>query len=143
MILLDSINAIGHSFIQCTHSTTTELTKDDYLTEKGTCILGIKASKACYDLNPELKKKIKNGEKIYVVIKVDDIVDSFYGYGSNNLTLLSKKDLVFRKSNYTCDRTILINCTKSSRELNRNIINKLTNSKKQISILFKINDSYE
>ena len=143
MILLDSINAIGHPFIQCTHNTTIELTKDDYLTKEGTCILGIKASKACYDLNPGLKKKIKNGEKIYVVIKVDDIVDSFYGYGSSNLTLLSKKDLVFRKSNFICDRTILINCTKSSRELNRNITNKLTNSKKKISILFKVNDSYE
>ncbi len=143
MILLDSINAIGHPFIKCTHNTTIELTKDDYLTKKGVCILGIKASKACYDLNPVLKKKIKNGEKIDVVIKVDDIVDSFYGYGSNNLTLLSKKDLVFRKSNYICDRTILINCTKSSRELNRNIISKLTNSKKNISILFKFNDEYE
>ena len=140
MIILDSISAVGHPFVQCTHSTTIELTKDDYLTEKGTCILGIKASKACYDLNLVLKKKIKNGEKIDVVIKVDDIVDSFYGYGNNNLTLLSKKDLVFRKSNFICDRTILINCTKSSRELNRNLTKKLTNSKKQVSILFKVND---
>ncbi|GAH21114.1 unnamed protein product [marine sediment metagenome] len=143
MIILDSINAIGHPLIQCTHSTTIELTKDDYLTKKGTCILGIKASKSCYDLNSVLKKKVKNGEKIDVVIKIDDITDSFYGYGNKNLTLLSKKDLVFRKSNYICDRTILINCTKSSRELNRNIISKLTNSKKQISILFKVNDTYE
>ncbi|MHA1461433.1 MAG: DUF371 domain-containing protein [Promethearchaeota archaeon] len=140
MIILDSISAVGHPFVQCTHSTTIELTKDDYLTEKGTCILGIKASKACYDLNLVLKKKIKNGEKIDVVIKVDDIVDSFYGYGNSNLTLLSKKDLVFRKSNFICDRTILINCTKSSRGLNRNLTKKLTNSKKQVSILFKVND---
>ena len=140
MIILDSISAVGHPFVQCTHSTTIELTKDDYLTEKGTCILGIKASKACYDLNLVLKKKIKNGEKIDVVIKVDDIVDSFYGYGNNNLTLLSKKDLVFRKSNFICDRTILIRCTKSSRDLNRNLIKNLTNSKNRISIVFKDHD---
>jgi hypothetical protein len=143
MTILDSINAAGHSLIQCTHSTTIELTKDDYLTKKGTCILGIKASKACYDLNPALKRKIMNGEKIDVVVKVDDVVDCFYGYGNKNLTLLSKKDLVFRKSNYMCDRTILIKCTKSSRDLNRNLIKNLTSSKKQISIFFNVNDAYE
>jgi hypothetical protein len=140
MTILDSINAAGHSLIQCTHSTTIELTKDDYLTKKGTCILGIKASKACYDLTPALKRKIMNGDKIDVIIKVDDVVDCFYGYGNKNLTLLSKKDLVFRKSNYICDRTILIKCTKSSGDLNRDLIKILTNSKKQISILLKVND---
>ena len=140
MTVLDSINATGHMLIQCTHTTTIELTKDDYLTKKGTCILGIKASKACYDLTPGLKRKIMAGEKIDVVIKVGDIVDQFYGYGSKNLTLLSKKDLVFRKSNFVCDRTILIKCTKSSSDLNRNLIKKLTNSKNQISIIFNGND---
>ena len=140
MTILDSINAIGHSLVQCTHSTTIELTKDDYLTKKGTCILGIKASKACHDLTPELKKKIIAGEKIDVVIKVGEIVDQFYGYGSKKLTLLSTKDLVFRKSNFICDRTILIRCTKSSRDLNRNLIKILTSSKNRISIIFKDND---
>ena len=140
MVILDSINAIGHSLIQCTHNTTIELTKDEYLTKKGTCILGIKASKACHDITPELKRKIVAGEKIEVVIKVGENIDHFYGYGSKKLTLLSTKDLVFRKSNFICDRTILIRCTKSSRDLNRNLIKNLTNSKNHISIVFKDND---
>lgn len=143
MTVLDSINATGHSLIQCTHTTTIELTKDDSLTKKGTCILGINASKACYDLAPELKRKIMAGEKIYVVIKLGDAFDQFHGYGSKKLTLLSTKDLVFRKSDYICDRTILIKCSKSSNDLNRNLIKKLTNSKNQISILFKDNEVYE
>lgn len=143
MTVLDSINATGHPFIQCTHSTTIELTKDDYLTEKGTCILGILASKACNDLNSKLKKKIMNGEKIDVVIKVGDNIDSFYGYGNKDLTLLSKRDLVFRKSSYICDRTILINCSKSSRDLNRTLIKNLTNIENQVILIFKINDAYE
>jgi hypothetical protein len=143
MTVLDSINATGHPFIQCTHSTTIELTKDEYLTKKGTCILGINASKACFDLNLVLKSKILNEEKIYVVIKVDEIIDSFYGFGSKNLTLLSKKDLVFRKSSYICDRTILINCSKSSEDLRRKLINKLNSPNKEISIFFKDIDEYE
>ncbi len=143
MTIIDTIDIMGHPFIQCIHNTTIEITKDNYLTKKGTCILGIKASKACYDLNPLLKKKIKNGEKIDVIIKVDEISDSFCGYGNRKLTLLSKKDIVFRKSDFICDRTILINCTKSSNELSRNIIKRLVKPKKQFSILFKVNGTNE
>ena len=143
MTVLDSINATGHPFIQCTHSNTIEITKDECLTKKGTCIMGIKASKACYDLNPELKNKILKGAKIDIEIKVDDIIDSFYGYGSKNLTLLSKKDIVFRKSSYICDRTVLINCSKSSINLNRNLIKNLTSTEQQISIIFRVIDANE
>jgi len=140
MTVLDSITAKGHPLIQCTHTTTIELTKDTYLTKNGTCILGIDASKACYDLNQLLKKKIIEGEKITVIIKAGDIIDSFYGFGDKNLTFLNKKDIVFRKSDFICDRTILIKCSKSSSELDRNIIKNLTNSKELFSIIFKVND---
>ena len=141
MTTLDTITAKGHQLIRCTHITTIELTKDTYLTKNGTCILGIEASKACYDLNPLLKKKIKDGEKITVIIKMRDAVESFYGFGNKNLTMLNKKDMVFRKSDFICDRTILIKCSKSSSELNRNIIKKLTNSKERFSIIFEVNDA--
>jgi len=141
MTILDSINAKGHPLIQCTHTTTIELTKDTYLTKNGTCILGIEASKACYDLNQPLKKKILAGEKITVIIKAGDVIDSFYGFGDKNLTFLSKKDLVFRKSDFICGRTILIKCSKSSNELDRNLLKNLTNSKERFSIIFKINDA--
>jgi len=141
MTILDTITAKGHQLIQCTHTTTIELTKDAYLTKNGTCILGIEASKACYDLNPLLKKKITDGEKITVIIKAGEIFDSFYGFGHKNLTLLNKKDMVFRKSDYICDRTILIKCSKSSSELDRKTIKKLTSSKEHFSIIFKVNDA--
>ncbi len=141
MTVLESITAEGHPLIQCTHTTTIELTKDTYLTKNGSCILGIEASKACCDLNHLLKKKIIDGEKISVIIKAGNIIDSFYGFGDKNLTLLSKKDIVFRKSDFICDRTILIKCSKSSSELDRNIIKNLTNSKERFSIIFEVNDA--
>jgi len=141
MTILETITAKGHPLIQCTHTTTIELTKDAHLTKNGTCILGIEASKACYDLNPPLKKKITDGEKITVIIKAGNIIDSFYGFGHKNLTLLNNKDIVFRKSDFVCDRTILVNCSKSSSELDRNIIKKLTSSKERFSIIFKVNDA--
>lgn len=105
--------------------------------------MGINASKACYDLNPVLKNKILKGAKIEIEIKVGEMIDSFYGYGSKNLTLLSKEDIVFRKSSYICDRTILINCSKSSIDLNRNFIKNFTSTKQKITIIFREIDAIE
>jgi len=108
MTVLDKIYAYGHENILCSHKTTIEFTKDKYLTKKGNCIIGINASKACYDLDPKLKEAIINEKKVKVILEVNNIKDYFYGFGHKNLRLLNKKDMVFRKSNYICDRTVLI-----------------------------------
>ncbi len=143
MIFLEEIDAYGHENVLCTHATTIEITKDNHLTKKGNCILGIGASRACFDLCPELKKNLQNNNKFRISIKVDDLIDRFYGYGSSDLKLLDKEDMVFRKSNFICERTILINCTKSSNELNRDIVKKLNISGKEFSITFEMDDSGE
>lgn len=140
---MDKIYAYGHENILCTHKTTIELTKEVHVTKKGNCILGVKASKACIDLNTNLKRIIKSGNKIKVVIKSNNLKDCFYGYGDKNLTLLNKKAMVFRKTDFICDRTILIKCTKSSSELNRDLIKSLSVSGKEFSIIFELNDSDE
>ena len=137
MNILDTVLAYGHPLVKCSHRTTIELTKEDYLTEQGSCILGINASKACKDLNLELKEKIRNRNAIRVLIEVDDIIDSFIGYGDEKLHLKSENDMVFRKSSYICDRTVLINCTKSSMDLNRELIKKLNDPNKKFTIKFQ------
>lgn len=140
MIILDKVYASSHENIVGTHNSTIEITKDKGLTKKGNCIIGLKATKACNDLNPDLKKKIRSGDKIKITLKVENLQDSFYGYGNKKLKLLDKKDIVFRKSNYICDRTVLIKCTKSSKEIKREIIEKLKLPGKRLSILFEINE---
>ncbi|MFX1259901.1 MAG: DUF371 domain-containing protein [Promethearchaeota archaeon] len=143
MVVLDTIYAYGHENILCTHNTTIEITKDSFLTRKGNCILGIKASKACNDLNIKLKNLIKQGKKLKITIKTEDFIDIFYGYGNEKLTLLSNKDVIFRKSGFICDRTALIYCTKSAINLNRQLINSIRFLKKKIIIIFEFNDSDE
>ncbi len=141
MNVLDTITAYGNPMVRCIHKTTIELTKDNFLTEKGTCILGIKASKACSDLNNSLKERIKLGVVIKITLKADEVKETFIGYGNKRLTLKSKKDIVFRKSNYICDRTVLINCTKASCDLNRTLIEKLYNPNKKLIVIFQeLND---
>ncbi|MFX1418470.1 MAG: DUF371 domain-containing protein [Promethearchaeota archaeon] len=140
MTVLDEIRAYGHENIRGTHKTTIEITKEKNLTKKGNCIIGIYSSKACFDLDPELKKNIQNQRKIKVTLKTENLQDSFYGYGNKELKLLNKNDIVFRTSNYLCDRTVLIKCSKSSLDLNRDLIEKLKTPGKKISIIFEINE---
>lgn len=122
---LDEILLHSHPNIQCTHNSTIEITKDDYLTLRGNCILGIRANKACSDLNYSLKKEIKKEKQIYVILQIDDHFECFYGYGHRNLTLSSQEDMVFRKSKFICERTALIKCNKASSDLKRNFIEQL------------------
>jgi len=140
MVILDTISAYGHKNIVCSHSTTIEITKEKSLTKKGNCIIGINASKGCYDLNFDLKKHIQDGNKIKVTFKLENLQDSFFGFGNKDLGLLDKNDMVFRKSNFVCDRTVLINCTKSSNNIKRELIEKLKDPRKKLSIIFEINE---
>ena len=141
MTILEEIDVYGHENVLCTHATTIEITKENHLTKKGNCILGICASKACFDLNSELKKELQKNNKFRISIKVDELIDSFYGYGSSDLKLYDKKDMVFRKSDFICDRTVLINCTKSSNEISRDLVKKLNISGKKFLITFEMEDS--
>lgn len=140
MVILETISAYGHENILCTHSTTIEITKEKSLTKKGNCIIGINASKGCFDLNHHVKKKIKDGNKIKITLKIENLQDSFFGFGNKELGLLDKNDMVFRKSDFICDRTVLINCTKSSKEIKRELIEKLKDPGKKLSIIFEINE---
>lgn len=142
-MILDKIYAYGHENILSTHPTTIEITKDEKITEKGNCIIGINATKACFDLNADLKRFIKSGKKIKIILKVDNLKDSFYGFGNETLNLLDENDMVFRKSNFICDRTVLIRCTKSSSELNRTLIEKLKIPGKKFIMVFELNDFNE
>jgi len=140
MVILEKITAYGHENILCSHSTTIEITKEKNLTKKGNCIVGIGASKACYDLNGNLKTKIKDGAKFKIILKLDKFQDFFYGFGNKELKLSDKIDMVFRKSDFICDRTVLINCTKSSNEINRELIEQLKIPGKKILIIFELNE---
>lgn len=140
LTVVERIQAWGHENILCTHNTTIEITKSKNLTKKGDCIIGVNASKACNDLTPEFKIHIKDGKKFKVILKVNDTQDYFYGFGNKRLRLLDKKDMVFRKSNFICDRTVLINCSKSSAEINRDLFGTLMNPNTKLSIIIEVDE---
>ena len=120
----------GHRNILSLHQKTLEITKDDELTSNGDCIVGVSANISCVDLPEKMKKKIRNPKtKITFSIRVDNKKFTIQGNGSKKLSLKHTKDIVLRKSAFTCSRTIAINCDNASSDIPRDFVKILQNPK--------------
>jgi hypothetical protein len=120
----------GHENIRSIHQKTIEITKESHLTPKGDCIIGVNAKSSCADLPEELKNKLKNPDtKVTFSIKVG--VDNFVvkGKGHPDLILSHSDDIVIRKSDFICPRTLAIKCDNASDMLPRSMVTQLQNPK--------------
>ncbi|MEM1645747.1 MAG: DUF371 domain-containing protein [Ignisphaera sp.] len=125
-IYRDKVTAKGHQAIKALHPTTFELTKDEYLTERGDCIIGVNLDKGVAELDPELKKALRKKTALVVLIlKADDIVDVVFAQGHDNLVLSDSKRIIVRRSSYIDPATLAINANKSSKNIRRDLIEKL------------------
>jgi len=124
-MVIEKITAHGHPLVAGTHRTTIEITKENFLTKKGDCIIGIKASKACADLSSELKRALKSDAKFNITFRIGYLEEKISGFGSPDLILSNEKDIVLRKSLHIDDRTLLIKCDKACSDFSRRFINKL------------------
>jgi hypothetical protein len=123
--IFDSFLAYGHKNVLGDHPTTLEFTKENFLTPTGNCIIGVMATKSVVDLTPKLKERILAGEKIMVKIEAGSFQEEFIGYGHPDLPLSNPVSMVFRKSDFISDRTVLIRCSKTARNINRKLITYL------------------
>lgn len=55
--------------------------------------------------------------------------DEITGFGHEDLTLTHPTDIVIRKSDYICPRTLMIGADKAARDLDENLIHDLKNGK--------------
>jgi len=139
ILFTDYFYVHGHTNVLGTHKTTLEFTKDEDLSSKGDCIIGIKSTKSFPDFNSQLKKYIKLGKKIIIKLDIDGIEDEIIGWGHPELTLSDISSMIIRKSDYICPRTLMIRADKSAININRKLIEKLTNpnTKMMVSILIE------
>ncbi len=120
----------GHKNIRSLHPKTIEITKDTHLTPRGDCIIGVNATCACKDIPSTLKKKLKDpNSTIKFSIDVNDYSFKFSGKGHKNLLLTNSDDIVIRKSNFICPRTLAVSCNKASDSIPRKIIKLLQDPK--------------
>ena len=129
LILEEEITFQGHKNIVSLHARTIEITKDSYLTKNGDCIVGVSANKACSDLNPTLKARLREKDtNVKITIVVEPYEFELSGYGNNGLDITHEHDIVLRKSNYVDSRTLVVSCDKSALDIPRKMISSLTNS---------------
>ena len=124
------IEFFGHENIRSNHKKTIEITKESHLTTRGDCIIGVNANSSCDSLPIELKNKLRDSNThVRFLIKVDDDEFVLEGMGHSDLTLTHDEDIVLRKSNFTCPRTISVKCDKASDLVPREMVSKLQNPK--------------
>ncbi|MHB1908165.1 MAG: DUF371 domain-containing protein [Nitrososphaerales archaeon] len=126
-IELDRISFFGHRNILGLHRNTIEITKDEELSKNGDCIIGVRSSKGCRDLSSSLKEWILLGKRLSFQLLVGEYSFIFTGEGNGQLTLLDKKEIVFRRSDYISSRTAAIHCSHSAKDVPRKVISALQN----------------
>jgi hypothetical protein len=135
MKIVEVVNAQGHNNIQSAHETTFEITKEKTLTKRGDCVIAVGATKGARDLSQEFMKAAKReGAKITIVVKAGGLKEVVGARGTPRLLFTHPTDLVVRKSNYVCGRTVAIGADKAAGDLSRKLVEKLNSPSQKVSI---------
>ncbi len=129
----------GHENIRSLHKNTIEITKEPALTTSGDCIIGISAKYGCSEVPSKIKEKLKdpNSRVIFSII-ASNYVFKIKGRGHQDLICSDPNDIVLRKSDYVCPRTLAVNCDKASDSIPRKLVQILQNPKTNGVFLIEI-----
>ena len=132
-------SARGHKNVLSTHKTTFEVTKEATLTKQGDCIVAVKSTKAAVDLPPEFKEAArKEGARITVTVEADELKETIRAEGSPQLQFTHRTDLVIRKSDYVCGRTLAIRADKAAIDFSRELVEKLKNPNQTVKVTLAV-----
>jgi hypothetical protein len=139
MEVSETIVARGHRNILATHGTTFEITKESELSKRGDCIIAVAADKALTDLSLKFKKSVRReNAKITVSIEAGEIVETINAFGQPLLILTHPTDIVVRKSNYICNRTLAVKADKAAADFQRNLAEKLREPEQEVRIILTV-----
>ena len=131
----ESVSGFGHENVRATHKTTLEITGEKNLSREGDCIITVGADKTFAGLSREFKEKLrKPNARLTLRIEADGISDQVTAYGSPRLILSNPTDMVVRKSEFICDRTLAVRADKAASDLSRELVDKLKNPKQKTKI---------
>ena len=139
MKVAEIIFARGHRNVQATHKSTLEITKDNELSRRGDCVIAVSANKALADLSPQFKENLRReNSRITMLIEAGSISEVVNAYGNPRLILSHPTDMVLRKSNYMCSRTLAIEADKAACDLSRKLVERLKNPEQRIRITLTV-----
>ncbi|RLG58365.1 MAG: DUF371 domain-containing protein [Candidatus Hydrothermarchaeota archaeon] len=132
---MEVIRAWGHENITAKHKTTLEFTKDREITKRGDCIVAVRANKGLRDLSKEFKEKARSSKAVIkCVIRCGELTEIIMGRGHEKLTFEHESDIVIRKSDFICPRTLMIKADKAAKDLSRSLINLLKDKNQEVII---------
>ncbi len=86
-----------------------------------------------------MKKILKNSNTVVrFSIKVNDYSIEIVGKGHNDLLLDDSNDIVLRKSEFICPRTLAISCDKSSVSIPRDMVQLLNDPNTKGTFLIEV-----
>jgi len=125
----------GHKNIKAIHPTTIMITEDKHLSQTGDCIVVVAANKTLETLSTKFRNNLqKSSSRLTVIFELGSLKEHITAFGSPKLILTHPTDMVIRKSNYICNRTLGIQADKASRDLSRVFVEKLKDQKQEIKV---------
>jgi uncharacterized protein len=135
----ETIHAFGHENLQANHPTTLMFTKDIHVSKNGDCIVAMAADKSVADLSAEFKEKLrKPNAKVIITIEAGEFKEEIRALGSPKLCLCHPTDIVIRKSDYICNRTLAICADKSSNDFTRALVAKLQDPNQKVTVTLRV-----
>ena len=135
----ENIVAFGHENIQAIHPSTLMFTKEKHLSKTGDCVVGVAADKAVANLSQTFKDALrKPNARLTIIIEAGGLTERINASGSPKLILTHLTDMVIRKSDYICNRTLAIRADKSANDLPRELREILKNPKQKVNITLVI-----
>lgn len=123
-------HAKGHYNVTSKHKSTFEVTMDKEIGIKADCIIGVSSDTKLEDFPLEILEAIKDENAVIKVqLETENAFDEITGYGHPELTLDHPTDMVCRKSDFKCGRTLMIKSDKAAIDLKRELIDDLKDGK--------------
>ncbi len=120
--------AYGHVNVIAEHRTTFEITTEEVLTPRGTCIIAVRATKALCDFDAATRRLVLSPDtRIRLSMTANGVSEVVWGWGGSGLSYQSPVSMVVRRSDFQCGRTLMIHADKAACDLDRQFVVELRN----------------
>jgi hypothetical protein len=123
---VDVVAFRGHRNVRAEHPTTLEVTKDEFLTPRGDCIVGVASNKGASEIDNCVKEVLRGGGRLLAVLVVENgLFDYIAAEGSDSMTFSDDRRIIIRRSTYVDGSTVGIKASKAAKDIRRDIVESL------------------
>lgn len=132
------VRARGHEHVSARHTSTVEVTSDDYLTSTGDCIVGIEADRTPADFDSAFVAATQDhNATLTATLDVGGTTETIRGQGHPDLTFEGSRSLVCRTSEYVDERTVMVAADKAAADLDRTLVDALADGT-ELRVVFRV-----